>query len=138
MKRKATAKAEPAEAPLWLQRLRAFVDPLGPQEVARRARKSRQQLEKILNGVNINPTLGVLSAYVRGTGHELEDLFTRPGDGPADEASQAKGVALLGRLLADVDAGTWEEDLATAIAAIATAMRRHRDHESAHRSAAKV
>jgi transcriptional regulator with XRE-family HTH domain len=118
--------------------LRAFVEPLGPQEVARRANKSRQQLEKILKGQNINPTLDVLGAYARGTGHDLEDLFTRPGDGPADEASQAKGAALLGRLLADVDAGTWEEDLATAITAIANAMRRQRDRESAHRSAAKV
>jgi transcriptional regulator with XRE-family HTH domain len=137
MRPRVSRAADAAPVPVWLRRLREFVEPLGPQEVARRAGKSRQQLEKILKGQNLNPTLGVLGDYARGAGHELEDLFTRLGDGPADEAKRTEGAVVLGRLLADVEAGTWEGDLARAIEAIASALRRADHQEPPRRSASR-
>jgi transcriptional regulator with XRE-family HTH domain len=118
--------------PTWLVNLREMVG-VGHgriTEVAEAAGMKRQQLQAIVKGENLNPTVDVLDRLARTAGKTVDDLFARPRE-IVGHVGEHEGSTVLDRALlaAKSQPGTWQSDVADALAALARALGRELDRE---------
>jgi len=128
--------ATPQEVPLWRHRLALAVKPHGRlAEIAKAARMTSPQLQKIVNGTTKDPGIGMVERLATAMNMTLVELIEpRPESEPGHE-HRVGGTSVLERLVAEASTedGSVESDIARAIAILTGALERRYTRDASDR-----
>lgn len=128
------------EEPEWRVRIRRAVAPHGQlKAIAKAAKMTSPQLQKIANGTTGDPGVSTMARIAEAMGMTLPDLVSPRSEDGAERARQQRreGSALLEGVVQSIDSETTlREDVARAVAILRDALERERRRESSSREAA--
>lgn len=116
----------------WVRHWR-LQDGLTQDELGEKADMDGPRIQKLESGVG-NPTINTVAKIAEALGRDVSLFFApRPEDGAERAAGSMQGSSVLDRAILEAQAstGTWRADVADALAALARAISRERDTESA-------